>query len=81
MVRWQNSTRWQFSLATLLMTVTIVGIGCALGPSMIGLLAFLAFVVLLASVFLIVFGVLFLVVLCALNFAVWLLDRAGDRFQ
>jgi hypothetical protein len=81
MVRCQNSTRWQFSLATLLTTVTIVGVGCALGPSMIGLLAFLAFVVLLASVFLIVFGVLFLIVLCALNFAVWLLDRAGDRFQ
>jgi antibiotic biosynthesis monooxygenase (ABM) superfamily enzyme len=81
MVHGQNSTRWQFSLATLLMTVTIVGVGCALGPSMIGLLMLLALVVLLASVFSIVFGVLFFVVLCTLNCAVWLLDRAGDRFQ
>jgi antibiotic biosynthesis monooxygenase (ABM) superfamily enzyme len=81
MVSWQNSARWQFSLATLLMTVTVVGIGCALGPSMIGLLTLLALVVLLASIFSIVFGVLFFAVLYALNFAVWLLDRAGDRFQ
>jgi antibiotic biosynthesis monooxygenase (ABM) superfamily enzyme len=81
MVHWQNSARWQFSLATLLITVTIVGVGCALGPSMIGLLMLLALVVLLSSVFSIVFGVLFFVVLCALNVAVWLLDRAGDRFQ
>ena len=81
MARWRHSARWQFSLATLMTAITIMGMGCALGTAGAELWVFAAALFLLAVVLSLILGVVFFVVLYALNIAVWFMDRAGDRFQ